>query len=70
MKILRGNKWKLGYDVFFVGKFVGEVEKVLSLMGELESESELFKEYKWFKKELLVLRLKIDFREFECKIKL
>lgn len=50
LKILRGNKRKLGYDAFSVGKFVGEVEKALSLMGESESESELSKEYKRLKK--------------------
>ncbi|HAS4936949.1 TPA: DUF3732 domain-containing protein [Vibrio cholerae] len=70
LKILRGNKRKLGYDAFSVGKFVGEVEKALSLMGESESESELSKEYKRLKKELSVLRLKIDPREFERKTKL
>lgn len=39
-------------------------------MGESESESELSKEYKRLKKELSVLRLKIDPREFERKTKL
>lgn len=70
LKILRGDKRKLGYDSFSVGKFVGQVEKSLSLMGESEDESELSKEYKRLKGELSALRLKIDPREFDRKTKL
>lgn len=70
LKILRGDKRKLGYDTFSVGKFVGQVEEVLKLMGDSEDESELSQEYKRLKNELSLLKQKIDPREFDRKTKL